>query len=886
MSINLTPPLIQLVIAGEDLTLELMGGNLSRSRLNERSGLLIVRGNLNLVELDGGQSLDPFARPSVFNRGKPIELKVWNGVEFIWHNFGKLFITELEWNDQTRLLNIGVADQIGYTLSEGKTDAIDTGYIPPNSRSFDAVVNSLLSKLKGIPPLSGSLGDFRIDESINISNYWTVIGGLAFSAGKVIYTAPNGKLRVRTPPLGGSPHKVITLGQDEVSLTPNAGIEFPPGLLRITGTRKRSSKSDATGTSRSVQTIYAPGYAIGLDSPVKVPVEKIIKTEFVSERVQRRTVDHQIALGKAVSNLPSALSGLRRSFVTGEDSTESRYFERTLEAYEKGDGGKLLRTKRSSRANNPFALKAFFDWLMGSVEFEVAAVINPEWISFLASLINGRSTLEDFEESYTYTSKNVLSRKKTSLRAQIGDFATGYDWLKVLQNAGELYLTVDNVGIALSAARDVSDLQEVVETWEELSKNKYYRYERLERRALGSLGVNQQVNLHQALGSLLKVDDQSVKGSQVRPPDPGRAVVEFDTEEEPFKHEHPVDTLFPSDLSENERVVDVPYLTWFRAREQAEFIAKQFECYLIGKAQGKNIKTGFTSDLRQIKPLPIFDVVDLSGQSTAYVADQETHMFEPTAYVVGFNLVRLGVRLPDVDEPFRQPPIVASDDEVEVEPNPDGSYPDDPVIIPGSSDDDSTGDAIIRPFRDVELLDDCLTYGLLTIGLEVDWDTTPTAEVLDLVASESALTLTEQPFNTFEFYSYPTLELSTEEGEEMPIPASVICTADCTIGGKAIFFPDAVLDTEFTFSVSPQGLVISALYEIAIQVHTWSSPPGTSLTGRIWIADLGKDGGTFTFTPTTSNRYLSVFARNPDNADEFDGCCVLWSGNTLMLMSF
>lgn len=740
---NLTPPHIQLTIAGVDFTQELMGGSISRARWNERSGLMPIRGNLTLIELDGGQSLDPYQHPEIFNRGKLVQLEVFNGSEYVPHQFGQTYITELEYSEQGRQLDIGLACIIGYTLNEGKTDARDTGYRPPGSRSFTSVVNSLLLKIQGCPPLSGTLGFFYIDDTINVSNYWTAIGDLAFSAGKAIYASGEGKLLVRTPPTGGEAQKTITLGDSEVEFSPVSGIEFPPGIIRVTGNRVRTTASNALGFNRETETIYGPAYAIGDDEDDIIPLEKITTIERVSGRKQEREIIHEIALGKALSNLPVQMDGKRAAFVLGEKSTETRYFERLTRANEEGDGGKLQRVTRYSTAANPFALKAYTDWLFQTIDFEVAIAENITWISFLSAFIAEESMLEDYEEIFSYTSDNTLKTKLSTLRSQIGDFASGYDWARVLNFSDSVDITT--VGNTLTAAKATATQQEVEEKWLEIAKDRFYKYQRKERRAMGALGHNSQVKNHRALGALVKTSDKSVKGSQVRPPDPGRAPDPYEREEKAYKYEKLVETPFPSALSENERVVNVPYLNWNNTGQQAELIADQFAAYLLGRAQSVRAKTGFDDDLIGIKPLPIFDVVRPDGEVRVYVADQETHIFEPTAYMVAFNLVHLGSRVAaGVTEPFRKPAIASSDDEVTIEPDEDGSYPNEPSVTIVTPDDDTEGTAIIRLYKNVEVVQPLSRVSSANVGLEVFWSVAPSSESIGAIERLSNIVITTE----------------------------------------------------------------------------------------------------------------------------------------------
>ncbi|MBD2364522.1 hypothetical protein H6G36_25670 [Anabaena minutissima FACHB-250] len=112
----------------------------------------------------------------------------------------------------------------------------------------------------------------------------------------------------------------------------------------------------------------------------------------------------------------------------------------------------------------------------------------------------------------------------------------------------------------------------------------------------------------------------------------------------------------------------------------------------------------------------------------------------------------------------------------------------------------------------------------------------------------------------------------------------ITCTDDCTIGGKA-----------FTFYAPQMGLKLEIVpgFDItitsgstSIQIHRWSELPNTELTGREFAAELPHTGGTVEIDIDSTYRWISIFAKNPDNGDLFDGVCFVVDGNTCTLMGF
>lgn len=111
-----------------------------------------------------------------------------------------------------------------------------------------------------------------------------------------------------------------------------------------------------------------------------------------------------------------------------------------------------------------------------------------------------------------------------------------------------------------------------------------------------------------------------------------------------------------------------------------------------------------------------------------------------------------------------------------------------------------------------------------------------------------------------------------------------LCTGGCTLGGKAFHFYSAHTTLQLRIE---KGFDIDITTDAnSIQLHKWSQEPDTNLTGRIWVADLPNTGGNATVTIDSTHRWISIFAKNPANSNQYDGVCFTLQGNTITLIGF
>lgn len=100
----------------------------------------------------------------------------------------------------------------------------------------------------------------------------------------------------------------------------------------------------------------------------------------------------------------------------------------------------------------------------------------------------------------------------------------------------------------------------------------------------------------------------------------------------------------------------------------------------------------------------------------------------------------------------------------------------------------------------------------------------------------------------------------------------ILCVDNCPIGGKVFEFDSGGV---FELEIIVDGAVMTTGAD-SIQLHRWSEEPNTDLFGREYVGELPYTGGTLSVTIDATYRWISVFARNPDNwytPDVHDGVC-------------
>ena len=126
-------------------------------------------------------------------------------------------------------------------------------------------------------------------------------------------------------------------------------------------------------------------------------------------------------------------------------------------------------------------------------------------------------------------------------------------------------------------------------------------------------------------------------------------------------------------------------------------------------------------------------------------------------------------------------------------------------------------------------------------------------------------------------------------GGSAVIPGYFVCVAEApsyqgtrpyTIGGKGIRVLEYgthtfnikvtdVMATKFptTGEVTAEGWSESNI----IEVHRWSQPPNSSMTGRSWVADLPREGGAVNVVVDSTYRWITVQARNYNGSSPSGG---------------
>jgi hypothetical protein len=107
----------------------------------------------------------------------------------------------------------------------------------------------------------------------------------------------------------------------------------------------------------------------------------------------------------------------------------------------------------------------------------------------------------------------------------------------------------------------------------------------------------------------------------------------------------------------------------------------------------------------------------------------------------------------------------------------------------------------------------------------------------------------------------------------------VICTSQCATGGKAYFYPS---NKTFTIQANP-GLPITPGSQV--RIYSWSQIPNTSLIGMTLLTSVNL-GSSFSVGFSIFSQWISVFARNSLQGNNYDGCCFNVSGGNISILGF
>ncbi|MBN3875245.1 hypothetical protein [Nostoc sp. JL23] len=121
-------------------------------------------------------------------------------------------------------------------------------------------------------------------------------------------------------------------------------------------------------------------------------------------------------------------------------------------------------------------------------------------------------------------------------------------------------------------------------------------------------------------------------------------------------------------------------------------------------------------------------------------------------------------------------------------------------------------------------------------------------------------------------------------GGNINFTGSIICTSSCGASqGKAFHF-DSPQSGFIQIVVDPA--IASIIYTVpdAIQISLWTQEPNTAMTGRQFVAELPKAGGSVFISTDDYRPWISVQARNLSSSH--DGVCCTFGGNTVTLLTF
>jgi hypothetical protein len=115
----------------------------------------------------------------------------------------------------------------------------------------------------------------------------------------------------------------------------------------------------------------------------------------------------------------------------------------------------------------------------------------------------------------------------------------------------------------------------------------------------------------------------------------------------------------------------------------------------------------------------------------------------------------------------------------------------------------------------------------------------------------------------------------------------LICQNDCPTGcGKVFNFFAPV--GNLSLQIVPSANIDITVGSDAIQLHKWSQRPvqNDPTTGRLFVGDLSEIGGTLPVIITEEHRWISIYARNPNNSNYHDCVCIDVFDSKIFLLNF
>lgn len=103
-------------------------------------------------------------------------------------------------------------------------------------------------------------------------------------------------------------------------------------------------------------------------------------------------------------------------------------------------------------------------------------------------------------------------------------------------------------------------------------------------------------------------------------------------------------------------------------------------------------------------------------------------------------------------------------------------------------------------------------------------------------------------------------------------------------GGKGIRIQK---DGTYTFNIAPVASLLGDFPSFGlfddnkiIEVHKWNQPPNADTNGRVWVADLPREGGEVDVTIDAAFRWVSFYARNDDEGGDYEALYFQWDNST------
>jgi|GEM_PF-5953259 len=125
-----------------------------------------------------------------------------------------------------------------------------------------------------------------------------------------------------------------------------------------------------------------------------------------------------------------------------------------------------------------------------------------------------------------------------------------------------------------------------------------------------------------------------------------------------------------------------------------------------------------------------------------------------------------------------------------------------------------------------------------------------------------------------------------KDNYEYSFTGEMVCNSTCSTAGTGKAFQFYAPYANLPLIIQPGFDISITTGAVAIQLHKWNQAPNDAMIGREFVAALPSTGGVANVEIDSTNRWISIFAQDPGNSDQYVGACIAIAGNIITLVGF